>query len=104
MTETPSQTTPDLSGADLAKLVADGFGDEVTPELAAQVLARLASLRSGDPVGTARRDPETGTTAVRVDRGIVHEWFLVKPNGEFWFDQSATLDNWPIIEERSADR
>lgn len=63
-----------------------------TPAILQEIVAIINRVREGDPVGTARRDPRTGTVAVRVGRyecplidcGGIHlepSWAWVDGNG-----------------------
>jgi hypothetical protein len=70
----------------------------LTPEQVNAVLEAWNHVREGDPVGTIRRDKETGAVAHRVDAEGLHLWRVSTPDGDQYNNLEPTLD-WPIIFE-----
>ena len=72
------------------------LGDTATEEQIDKVLAALQTHQEGDPVGTVRRDDETGKVAHRIsDTGVVM-WRVSGPDGEQYNDTQSTL-TWPVL-------
>jgi hypothetical protein len=69
---------------------------EIDANKVAAVIAAYHAIQEGDPLGTVRRDPETGAVALRVEDGGFHLWRVNLPNGEFYNDTQPTLP-WPPI-------
>lgn len=97
-------TTPTPIGADqpaditsdaVMERVAEVVGD-TTPQKVAATIAAWHAIHEGDPVGTVRRDPETGAIAVRAEDGPMHLWRVSVPDGTQYNDLQPTLP-WPII-------
>lgn len=72
------------------------LGDEVTEAQIDAVLAAQVTLTEGDPVGTIRRDKESGKVAHRVKDGLVVQWRVSGPDGEVYNDLQPTLP-WEIL-------
>jgi hypothetical protein len=72
--------------------------DDLDPDQIRAVLAAWNNVREGDPVGTVRRQAETGAVAHRVDAAGIHLWRVSLPNGEQYNDMQPVL-NWPVIVE-----
>lgn len=71
---------------------------DMTAEQVQTVLAALNAVRQGDPLGTVRRDPDTGKVAHRVTADGVHLWRVTAADGEQYNDMVPTLP-WPAIHE-----
>ena len=70
---------------------------EVTDEHVAMVLAAWNSVLTGEPVGTVKRDPVTGSFAVRVSEDGVHKWKVTGSDGALWSDMQPTLPGWTVL-------
>lgn len=68
----------------------------ISPSQVAAVLAAYRDIIGGDPVGTMRRDPETGAIALRTNVDGLHLWRVSHPQGEQYNDLQPTLP-WPTI-------
>jgi hypothetical protein len=88
----PEITASDDTIAAIAKLL----GEDVSKEQIGQVLSAWNNTLGGDPVGTLRRDPESGGVAHRVDADGVHLWRVSFPDGNQYNDLQPTLP-WPQI-------
>jgi hypothetical protein len=62
----------------------------------AAVLAAYSNVMGGDPIGTVRRDPETGALALRVKADGLHMWRVSVPDGTQYNDLQPTLP-WPLL-------
>lgn len=71
---------------------------DLTDDQVAAVLDTWNRLRTGDPVGTVRRDPDSGAVALRAEVEGIHLWRIVTPTGDQWSDIAATLA-WPTVFE-----
>ena len=69
----------------------------LTANEAAAVIAAYHNVTAGDPVGTMRRDPETGAIALKVNSEGLLMWRVSVPDGSQYNDLQPTLD-WPKIE------
>lgn len=74
---------------------------EVTTEQVAMVLAAWNTILSGDPLGTVRIDPATGSIALRLSDSGVHKWRVTATDGGTWFDMSPTLSGWTLLSSPS---
>jgi hypothetical protein len=72
------------------------LGDDVSAAQIDAVLAAQAALVEGDPVGTVRREEDSGMVAHRVNDGGVVQWRVTGPDGECFNDLQTTLP-WPVI-------
>lgn len=72
---------------------------EVSTEQVAMVLAAWNTITGGDPLGTVRLDPATGSLAMRLSDNGVHKWRVTAPDGGTWFDMSPTLNGWNILSQ-----
>ncbi len=89
---------PDDAGLEVARKVAERFGDGVTPELVVDIFAiRESILGGGDPLGCVRVDEANGIIAIRINQGL-YSWVFVTPEiGEFWANQDASaVPEYPI--------
>lgn len=89
--EIPSDATLDQIAE-----VAGEAGQPITRNQVSAVLAAYRAILGGDPVGTVRRDPETGAMAMRVNADGLHMWRVNVPTGEQYNDLSPTL-SWPAV-------
>lgn len=89
------EPTPEVANAISAQL---GGDNALTPEQIAQVLGAYNAVRSGDPVGTIVRNPDTGAIGHRVTEAGVHVWRCSAPDGTQWSDLSPTLVGWDTIQ------
>jgi hypothetical protein len=88
---------PDDATLDQIAHVASEKDGEITRNQVAAVLAAYRDILGGDPVGTLRRDPETGALAHRVAVDGLHMWRVSVPaTGEQYNDLQPTLD-WPEV-------
>lgn len=85
----------ELTNAELVNAVANHV-DGLSPEQVHTVLAALVTIKEGDPVGTVRRDTDTGKVAHRVLSYGVAQWRISGPDGEQYNDLQPTLA-WPTI-------
>jgi hypothetical protein len=92
----PVRQPVDLTNDALITNVAKQVGGGITPEQVAAVIAAWHAIHDGDPVGTVRRDPETGAVGIRVEDQGYHLWRVTVPNGEFYNDLQPTLP-WPEL-------
>jgi hypothetical protein len=69
---------------------------EVLPSFVRRVLTAWQEIRNGDPVGTTRRNPDTGAIAHRVNDNGLHLWRISAPDGTQYNDTQPTLD-WPKL-------
>lgn len=60
-------------------------------EQVSNVLASLNIVRSGPPIGTVMREPDTGTIAHRIADQGVFLWRCTAPDGGQWNDTQPTL-------------
>jgi hypothetical protein len=72
------------------------LGDDITEAQIDAVLAAQKALADGDPVGTVRRDPDSGKVAHRVTAHGVAQWRVSEPDGDTYSDLQPTLP-WPAI-------
>jgi hypothetical protein len=92
MIEIPGQAALEQIAA-----VASEADAPLTANQVAAVLAAYGSILSGDPVGTVRRDPQTGAIAHRVSVDGLHMWRVSVPStGEQYNDVQPTL-SWPMM-------
>ncbi|AJD82247.1 hypothetical protein PBI_KESHU_27 [Mycobacterium phage Keshu] len=89
------------STADVIKTISQHLGPDVSDEQVANVLAAWNNVKSGDPVGLVRRDPESGKVAHRVEAFGVQQWRVSAPGGEQYSDMQPTLP-WPVLFDPSA--
>lgn len=87
------EATPQVADAIAAQL----GGTDLTPEQIAQVLSAWNTVRSGDPIGTVVRNPDTGAIAHRVSESGVYVWRCSHPDGTQWSDLSPTLPGWTTV-------
>ena len=66
------------------------------PQVAA-VLAAYKAILEGDPLGTMRRDPDTGAIAIRVIDNGLHIWRVTPHDAPVYNDLQPTLP-WPKVE------
>lgn len=97
----PVDTPPNLeamsANVNLVTQVAKGV-EGVDAEQVALVLAHLAAIQGGEPLGTIKRDPVTGHVATRIDLNGIHKWQVMVPNtGEQWYDNQPTMPNWDVV-------
>lgn len=96
--ETPTQP-PVLQQATLeqiAQVAAEETEEPLTANQTAAIIAAYHNVVSGDPVGTMRRDPETGAIALKVVDNGVMLWRVSVPDGTQYNDLQPTL-HWPKI-------
>jgi len=69
----------------------------ITANQVAAIIAAYHNVISGDPVGTMRRDPETGAIALKVAApdGLLM-WRVSVPDGTQYNDLQPTL-TWPLL-------
>lgn len=72
--------------------------ESLTGKQAAAIIAAYHNVMDGDPVGTMRRDPETGAVALKVaaSDGLLM-WRVNVPDGSQYSDLAPTLP-WPVLE------
>lgn len=87
----------ELTNAELVNAVASHISD-LTTEQVHTVLSALETVRDGDPVGTVRRDPQTGVVAHRVMSNGVSLWRVSGIDGATYNDLQPSLP-WPVIFE-----
>jgi len=91
---------PVLEKAQLEQIasIASEEGEPLTGNQAAALIAAYHNVVSGDPVGTMRRDPETGAIALKVAApdGLLM-WRVSVPDGTQYNDLQPTL-TWPLLE------
>ena len=86
-----------LSNLTLLKQVADNVDFDITADQVGNVMATFWTLSEGDPVGTIRRDPETGAIATRVEDSGMQLWHVIVPlTGEQYNDLQPRLP-WPVL-------
>ena len=68
----------------------------ISASQAAAVIAAYHNVISGDPIGTMRRDPETGAIALKTSVDGLMMWRVSVPDGSQYNDLQPTLP-WPII-------
>ncbi|AEJ95131.1 hypothetical protein SEA_SOYO_34 [Mycobacterium phage SoYo] len=78
------------------------LGEGVTDEQVANVLTALNNVKTGEPVGTIRREPATGKVAHRVEAFGVQQWRVSGPDGEQYNDLQPTLPEWALIFDPTA--
>jgi len=82
----------------IASVASEEGGEPLTGNQAAALIAAYHNVISGDPVGTMRRDPETGAIALKVqDPGGLMLWRISVPDGTQYNDLQPTL-TWPLLE------
>jgi hypothetical protein len=89
-------TSPRLDTPSMVAEITARLGDTVTAEQVSSVLDALNAARDGDPVGTVRRDPDSGAVAHRVDAAGVHMWRVSQPDGGQYNDMRPAFD-WPEL-------
>lgn len=72
-------------------------GDDITEAQIDAVLAAQRAIADGDPVGTVRKDPDTGKVAHRVTVHGVTQWRITDPHGDQYNDLQPTLP-WPALD------
>lgn len=77
--------------------VASEADTPITRNQVAAVLAAYRNIMSGDPIGTIRRDPESGAMAMRVSDNGLQLWRVNAPDGSQYNDLQPHLP-WPIVE------
>jgi hypothetical protein len=77
--------------------VASEADESLTVNQVAAVLAAYNNVMAGDPVGTLRRDPETGAIAMRANVDGLHMWRVSSPDGNQYNDLQPTLNGWDKI-------
>jgi hypothetical protein len=70
---------------------------EVSDEHVAMVLSAWNVVLNGEPLGTIKKDPDTGNLAVRVSEGGIHQWKVTAPDGGMWSDVQPTLPGWTVL-------
>lgn len=99
MSETPTEP-PVLENATLeqiAQVASEDSEEPLTSNQAARLIAAYHHVVSGDPVGTMRKDPETGAIALKTmapDGMMI--WRVNVPDGTQYNDLQPTLP-WPIL-------
>ena len=88
---------PEKPTLDQIATVASEAGEPLSSNQVAAVLAAYANILGGDPIGTVRRDPDSGAMAMRVNVDGLHLWRVAVPNGEQYNDLQPTLP-WPILQ------
>lgn len=93
---------PALAEATLEQIasVASEPGEEqpITGKQAAAIIAAYHNVVSGDPVGTIRRDPDTGAIALKTaEADGLMVWRVSVPDGSQYNDLQPTLP-WPVLE------
>lgn len=68
----------------------------ITANQAAAVLAAYINITGGDPVGTVRRNPDTGEVAIRASVDGLHMWRVSHPDGSQYNDLQPTMP-WPEV-------
>lgn len=96
----PATVPPELAatvGAQLKASLENPDSPMTAEAIVAMVLDGVNQVQAGDPLGTVRRDPETGVVYVRVNDGGVHKWRIVNPDdgGANAFDMRALTH--PVI-------
>jgi hypothetical protein len=87
----------DTAVLDQIASVASEAGEQLTRNQVSAVLAAYINILAGDPVGTVRRDPETGSMAIRVNDNGLHVWRVNNPaTGEQYNDTQPSID-WPEV-------
>lgn len=90
-------TTPEI-----VQRISQHIGDSITDEQVNNVLNALNHVRGGDPVGTIKLDPVTGSVAHRVEISGVIQWKVVSPDGSSYNDLQPTLPGWTDLIPASA--
>jgi hypothetical protein len=96
----PTQVPPVLERPQLeqiAQVASEESEEPLSPNQAAAVIAAYHNVVSGDPVGTMRRDPETGAIALKVLDNGLFIWRVNVPDGTFYNDLQPTLP-WPKLD------
>jgi hypothetical protein len=81
--------------AQIAK-VASEADETITVNQVAAVLAAYKAIHEGDPLGTIRKDPDTGAIAIRVTDNGLHLWRITPPDEPVYNDLQPTLP-WPEL-------
>jgi hypothetical protein len=68
----------------------------ITTNQVAAVFTAYKNITGGDPLGTIRKNPETGEIAHRVNSEGLHLWRVSHPDGTQYNDLQPTLD-WPEV-------
>jgi hypothetical protein len=76
--------------------IASEEDERVTPNMVARIIAAYHALHEGDPLGTIRRDPETGAVAIRIEESGYHMWRISDPDGQQYGNTEPTLP-WPLL-------
>ncbi len=71
---------------------------DMTDDQVRQVVQAWNAVRQGDPLGTIRRCPSTGSVAHRVSIDGIHMWQVTTPDGQHYRDTVPTLA-WDCILE-----
>jgi hypothetical protein len=90
-------TNPEFAHPEIVRHISAGL-DDLTDEQVQRVLESWNRVREGDPVGTVRRDPQSGAVAHRVDHEGVHLWRVSAPDGSQHNDMQPSLP-WPELTE-----
>lgn len=72
------------------------LGDDLSEAQIDAVLAAQEAVAEGDPVGTIRKDDESGKVAHRVSVLGVVQWRVTCPHGDAYNDLQPTLP-WKLI-------
>ena len=87
--------------ANMVDAITRHLGSDLTEAQVSSVLEAWNAVKEGDPVGTVRRDEDTGAIAHRVDADGVHLWRVSTPDGAQHNDMQATL-SWPVLHQPEA--
>jgi hypothetical protein len=92
---------PDQTALERIAQIASETDAPLSANQVAAVLAAFNHVLGGDPVGTMRRDQESGAVALRMNADGLHLWRINHPNGDYYNDLAPTLA-WPVLHEPEA--
>lgn len=100
MTQPEQNTTPpiDVTGP-VVSAISRQLGEDAGLDHSqiAAVLSTWNNIIQGDPPGSIRRDPKSGSVGHRIVKDGVHQWHISALDGGSAFDMQPTLAGWTMV-------
>lgn len=87
----------EVPSSEVAQAISLHLGEEISSEQVHQVLHALNTIQSGDPVGTIRRNANTGHVAHRVFISGAAQWRVSGADGDWYTDMQPVLLDWDVL-------
>lgn len=83
--------------ADLVECDCPDKAAKIVKEVVNRSIVAYQTIHEGEPLGTVRRNKETGDVAQRVDIDGIHKWQVMYARGGNGYDMRRSLPDWELV-------